>query len=101
MGDGWKITWAEDWDWAAWDIEHRTGVRVEVTQSATRQSWDRGEVAPERQATAMFDIAPRTGYWPKDGGEWIPFDPPSRPADIYVFAWHGGEQRALADQSDP
>ena len=101
LGDGWKLTWADGWDWAAWDIEHQSGVRIEVKQSAARQSWDRSVESPIRQSTARFDIAPRTGYWPKDGGEWIPFQPPSRPADVYVFAWHGERQRGLADHSDP
>ena len=101
LGDGWALTWTDGWDWAAWDIEHETGVRVEVKQSAARQSWDRSAVAPERRAKARFDIAPRLGYFPADGGDWISFRKPSRPADIYVFAWHGERQRNLTDQSDP
>ena len=101
LGIGWELTWADGWDWAAWDIEHQSGVRIEVKQSAARQSWDRVAVAPDRRATARFDIAPRSGYWPKNGGDWIPFQPPSRPADVYVFAWHGERRRGLTDQGDP
>ena len=72
-----------------------------MKQSAARQSWDREAVAPDRRAKARFDIAPRLGYWHKDVGNWIQFRNPSRPADIYVFAWHGERQLGLTDQSDP
>ncbi|MYB15451.1 MAG: hypothetical protein F4X41_00225 [Chloroflexi bacterium] len=101
LGHDWQLTWINGWNWAVWDIEHRTGVRVEVKQSSARQSWDRAAEAPDRQAIARFDIAPRTGYWLKNGGDWIPFQSPSRPADVYVFAWHGERRREFADQSDP
>ncbi len=101
LGDGWELTWTDGWDWAAWDIEHHSGVRIEVKQSAARQAWDRLAVAPDRRAKARFDIAPRTGYWPKGGGDWIPFAVPSRPADLYVFAWHGERRKDKADQGDP
>ena len=53
--------------------------------SAARQSWDRESDGPRRNPG--FDIRPRKGYWPKDGGPWV--TDPGRPADVYVFAWHG------------
>lgn len=101
LGDGWTLTWTEGWDWAPWDIEHASGVRIEVKQSAARQSWDRTEIAPDRRTNARFDIAPRSGYWPRNGGDWIQFPEPSRPADIYVFAWHGQRKKGSTDQGDP
>ena len=35
LGDGWTLVSA---DWSGWDIESATGVRVEVKQSAVRQT---------------------------------------------------------------
>ena len=82
----WRFTSKEGWDWAAWDCEHTTSkARLEIKQSAARQSWDCEADRPRRNLG--FDIRPRKGYWPKDGGPWV--TDPSRPADVYVFAWHG------------
>ena len=40
LGEEWKLTSEDGWDWAAWDCEHRvSGARLEIKQSATRQSW--------------------------------------------------------------
>ena len=92
----WKLTWEDDWDWAAWDCEHRDSkARLEIKQSAARQPWDGKAERPRRDP--RFDIAPRTGYWPRDGRAWIA--DPGRPADLYVFAWHG-EVDKRADHRD-
>lgn len=86
LGKEWKLTSQDGWDWAAWDCEHRvSGARLEIKQSAARQSWDSETERP--RPNPRFDIAPRKGYWPKDGGSWVAG--PGRLADIYVFAWHG------------
>ena len=49
------------------------------------------------QGNPAFDIAPRSGYWTREG-EWI--DTPGRHADVYVFAWHGRDDDH-ADHTDP
>ena len=94
LGEQWQLTWQHDWDWAAWDLENQSGVRLEVKQAAARQSWDRPPGPPPR--IPRFDIAPREGYWPRDGSEWKRC--PGRHADIYVFAWHGEAEPGLCDQ---
>ena len=74
LGADWQLTWADEWDWAAWDCEHApSGTRLEVKQAAARQSWD-GEPLPPRR-NASFDIAPRTGRWTREN-EWV--DSPGR-----------------------
>ncbi len=69
-------------DYASWDFENRNGTRLEVKQSAYRQSW----VTPVgAKITPGFDIKARTGRW--EGGHFV--KDPGRAAHIYVFAYHG------------
>ena len=93
----WSLTWATGYDWAPWDLEHRDGTRLEVKQSAARQTWHEKQedivAKPPR-----LDIAPRTGYWDRTS-KWIP--KPGRHADLYVFAWHPETRKCLADQRVP
>lgn len=97
LGAGWRLTWEDGWDWAAWDCEHvLSGARLEIKQAAARQSWDRESERPRRNPD--FDIASRRGYWPKEGSRWI--QRPGRQADLYVFAWHGRRDEH-ADHRDP
>jgi hypothetical protein len=72
-------TWCSA-DYAGWDFERADGLRLEVKQSAARQSW----TAPSNKSRPSFDIAARTGHWV--GAEWI--EEAGRAADIYVFAHH-------------
>ena len=75
-----------DWSWCAgdyssFDFERNDGKRLEVKQSAARQSWAppaHGRINPS------FDIKERTGRW--EGSVFI--NEPGRAADIYVFAFH-------------
>ena len=61
LGADWRLTWADGWDWAPWDCEHmQTGTRLEIRQSAARQSWDHESTAVRRRP--VFDIAARQGY---------------------------------------
>ena len=78
LGPEWRWCAA---DFAAWDLEHESGFRLEVKQSAARQSWSPpgGVSSPPR-----FDIAYRKGRW--DGPSWIKGR--ARHADVYVFAYH-------------
>lgn len=74
-----------DWTWcsadyAAHDFVHPDGKRLEVKQSALKQSW-----VSSSPPKPSWDIKPRTGYW-KDGVQW--FSQPGRNADIYVFGLH-------------
>lgn len=82
-------------DWAACDLRQpRSGLRIQVKQSAARQSWHRSERVP---GNPRFSIAEKTGRW-EEGDKWVA--EPSRNADIFIFAWHphGG---ADADHRDP
>lgn len=68
-------------DYSSFDFERGDGKRLEVKQSAARQSWAppaHGRVNPS------FDIKERTGRW--EGSVFIA--EPGRTAHIYVFAFH-------------
>lgn len=87
--------WNWDWcsaDYAGWDFE-KDEIRLEVKQSAARQSW----VTPKPSA-GIFDIAPRTGYYGKEGKFVVSA---ARHAHIYVFAHHPVWEIELADHRDP
>ena len=91
LGSGWRLPWTAGHDWAPWDLEHISGTRMEVKQSAALQSWHDGKSA---STSPRFDIAPRTGYWTLNGS-WI--DRPGPPADIYLFGWHPERDRSVAE----
>jgi hypothetical protein len=80
-------------DWAGWDFERADGLKLEVKQSAARQTWTGNNVA---RPTCRFDIKPRKGSYV--GADWQPMV--GRQAQIYVFAHHfeGGE---CADHCEP
>lgn len=88
LGDEWTFTGQ---DWAAWDFERRDGKRLEVKQSATRQSWGTFTKVPR------FGIAAPAGHYP-DGKTWKANPENARMADIYVFAWHDGPDQRLVAQ---
>jgi hypothetical protein len=77
----------EDWelsgdDWASHDLGHRRGnLRIQVKQSAARQSWENGDSPIPKP---RFSIASKTGRW--EGPKWIVA--PGRNAEIFIFAWH-------------
>lgn len=79
-------------DYSGWDFERKDGLRLEVKQSAARQSWKTA-----KPSKANFDVAARTGYYDKGTG-WIPGT--IRPAHIYVFAYHSIYEDH-ADHRDP
>ena len=95
LGPDWELMWERGRDWAGWDCQHTTSEgRIEIKQSAARQSWDLEALAPRR--SPRFDIAPRTRYWTEQGGgRWV--DHQGRPADLYVFAWHDKRRDGDAD----
>lgn len=78
-------------DWAAWDLEGPGGMRIEVKQSAKKQSWGPSKNLPR------FSIAAAKGHYP-DGKTYIENTSGLRFADIYIFAWHEGEdQRRISE----
>ena len=82
LGEQWVSTGA---DWAGWDfqtieLDGEAPIRLEVKQSAARQSWDQAG----KPSRATFDIATRTGHF--EGSAWFPST--VRQADVYVLAWH-------------
>jgi hypothetical protein len=79
-------------DWGGWDFEHAAGYRLEVKQSAARQTW----AAPKKPSPPSFDIKKRTGYY--EGTAWI--SQAGRFAHIYVFAYHPIRDDS-ADHCDP
>jgi hypothetical protein len=81
-------------DWGACDLRHRASkARVQVKQSAARQSWHGEGVRP---AKPRFSIAEKTGRW--EGNVWIA--EPGRNADVFVFCWHPITDTS-ADHRDP
>lgn len=74
-----------DWTWcsadyAVHDFVHPDGTRLEVKQTALKQSW-----VSTSTPKPSWDIKARTGYW-KDGVQWIAQT--GRNADVYVFGLH-------------
>ena len=68
-------------DWGACDLAQVNGpLRIQVKQSAARQSWH-GDASPPPRPT--FSIAHKTGRY--DGPTWIAER--SRNADLFIFAW--------------
>jgi hypothetical protein len=79
-------------DYSAWDFERGDGLRLEVKQSAARQSW----ATTDKPSAGSFDIAERKGRW--EGATWI--ESAGRAAAIYVFAHHPIADMT-ADHRDP
>lgn len=85
-----------DWRWcsadyAEHDFIHSDGARLEVKQSAAKQTW-----VTEGEPKPSWDIAARKQVW-RDG-KWVAA--PGRNADIYVLALHDVVDD-LADHRDP
>lgn len=66
-------------DYAPFDFQHPDGTRLEVKQSAAKQTWP-----TNRRSAISWDIAPRKGYF--IGADWT--ERPGRNADIYILAEH-------------
>lgn len=79
-------------DYSSWDFDRADGVRLEIKQSAARQSW----ATSDKPSAGSFDIAERKGRW--EGATWI--EAPGRAAHIYVFAHHPIADIS-ADHRDP
>jgi hypothetical protein len=79
-------------DYAGWDFTDRRGIRIQVKQSAARQSWKQA-----KPFGGAFSIAPTKGYW-LEGSTYV--ESPGRQAHIYVFAWHPVYDETV-DHCDP
>src|SRR5271169_6312054 len=87
-------------DWSGWDIQRDDFARIEVKQSAARQTWSERPDRAGKQTRPIFDIRERKGYFAKGGTRWVAT--PGRPADLYIFAWHGRyEPKEVVDHRDP
>ena len=96
LGDAWQLTGV----WDGWDLDRaRDGARIEVKQSAALVNWGGGSAPEETKTKPRFDIKARRERW--DGSRSIPFAAPTRPADLYIFAWHAATDPRRADQRDP
>ena len=78
-------------DWAPWDLERSDGLKVEVKQSAFVQSWGNSISAPR------FSIAAPKGYY-LDGKTYLHNPSGKRPAELYIFAWHEGDDQRVASE---
>ena len=83
----------EDWLWCGadyfhYDFRHSSGFKLEVKQSAFKQSW-----ATHQPSKPRFDIREREGYW-DDAIVWVAQK--GRAADGYLFALHTD----VSDQAD-
>jgi len=85
-----------DWQWCSadyfeYDFVHVDGTRLEVKQSAMKQTWQTmGTPRPQ------WDIAERKTVWVDNKR----LDAPGRNADLYVFGLHGVTDYT-ADHRDP
>ena len=89
----------EEWNWlggySTVDFQHRKGSRLELKQSAAKQSWHKGSGRPSK---AVFDIAIRRRVWDNAKESYV--ENLVRHADVYVFA-HNPEVGDGADHRDP
>ncbi len=81
-------------DYAGWDFQNGSNLRLEVKSAAAKQSWLLNR--DQQRSAARFDIATR------DQGRGLSFSlsSPVRPANIYIFAYHPVEDDS-ADHRDP
>ena len=87
----WKLCGS---DWGACDLQHeKSGLKIQVKQSAARQSWASGNTG---YCLPRYSIAAKIGRY--EGADWI--SDAGRNADIFIFAWHDATG-AGCDHADP
>jgi len=96
LRDSWHLVSA---DWAGWDLENGQGARVEIKQSAARQTWTDRASLQGRLTRGVFDIKVRGGYWKEGGSQYVELNG-RRPADLFIFAWHPVDALGQADHRD-
>ncbi len=95
LGDSWKHCAG---DWHAWDFERilESGiVRLQIKQSAARQSWDKDGDQIIKSRVGKFPIGFKTGYFIED--KWI--SESGRHTEIYLLCYHD-DRTELADHFD-
>ncbi len=81
--------------WAMWDLKNKhSGTRLEVKQSAKRQTWSVGSRVSA--SAPRFSIKPTRGYYEEDIVTWVETEL-RRQADIYIFAYHPEADENVAD----
>ncbi len=79
------------WGLGACDLMQVGGaLRIQVKQSAARQSWHVDDSRPPRP---RFFIAHKTGCY--EGAAWIA--EPGRNADIFIFGWRDRNRRGFSE----
>ena len=86
--------WTRKAPWEGWHLEHESGRRLKVAQSAATQTWGGGR----SRGPPQYNIAPSKEYWDDRTGRTVPER--GRHAEVYVFAWHG-QTGETVDQRDP
>lgn len=81
-----------------WDFEDARQVRLEVKQTAYRQTWTKDD-APQSKSQP-FSIRRKRAVYNSKLGRRVSVETPYRLADIYLFARHT-DRTTEADQRDP
>ena len=96
LGPDWTAPRERGYELAPWDLDHLSGARMEIGQSARRRPRDAGRA--HLSGSTWFRIAALDEYWTEDGT----LEPsPGRLVDIHVLAWHEEGRETLADHRAP
>ncbi len=79
-------------EWAPYDVEAESGVKIEVKTSAYLQYWSQ-----QALSTPTFDIAPKRA-WDSDTGRYS--GEAQRWSDVYVFCLHHHEDKLTLEPLD-
>ena len=83
-------------EWTAFDLRYGE-TRVEVKTTGLSQTWN----PYKRSKQPSFDIARRKSAWDAETDKWVEFDPPVRPAQLYVFCLHESVTATNENVRDP
>jgi hypothetical protein len=79
-------------EWAAYDLETREGMKVEVKSYAYLQSW-----AQARPSSALFNVS-KARAWDRESNRQAAV--PTREAEVYVFALLGHQNKETLNPLD-
>ncbi len=82
-------------EWDAVDLRFED-LSIEVKTSGASQTWNK-----EGSSTPRFGISRQKRAWFADTDDWIPYDPPQRTADVYVFCLHQSVPVTKENVADP
>lgn len=83
-------------EWTAFDFLYKK-LLVEVRATGRSQTWSRAK----RSGPPRFNISLNKSAWDADTDEWVDFEPPIRPADVYVFCLHEAVPATNENVLDP